>query len=192
MGNKVRRIAAIASVVVLASIWTSPSLAGDNPCAAWFSLALGCGGSAGYMEEESFDAMAIALGASIQPCDTILSIRYTELDTKDVSGDIALLLERSWDLGGTQVTGGAGLGLLFRESSVRRECFCGQKSVTPRVTKSDAPGPVWHLQLARPVSGSIRAGLEAFGAFHELYGFWGVALVLDVGCLAVERGRCDP
>lgn len=157
--------------------------------AAWLSLSVGRGAQAERPDNELLNAMAIALGASVQPGRTIFSFRYTRLGSESATGDIALLLERPIEFGGARVTAGAGIGLLYGNAVQRWDPALVEKSIGGGDVAYHDAGAAWHVELTTNSSSNVRAGIQGFGAVADRGDFWGLALVLHIGPVGGERGR---
>ena len=191
MGNSLRLLVAAALSIPLL-IGPQASLAAGSNETAWLSLAVGRGVQGNRGDNQMLNATAIALGASVQPGAIIVSFRYTRLGSESATGDIALLLERPVVCRKVRVTAGAGIGMLYGNAAWNTEPVYGEKSTGDGQIAYQHAGAAWHLEVTTNSSASVRAGIQGFGAVAGSGDFWGLALVLHVGPVGKEQGRCDP
>lgn len=190
MSDNSRTLAATAlsALVLLAS---HMSLAGADEEAAWLSLSVGRGVQAEHADNELLNATAVAIGASVQPGANVFSFRYTRLGSESTTGDIALLVERPLVSRKARITAGAGVGLVYGNAVEHLGPLYGEKSTGGGAPAYQHAGAAWHVEVTTNSSSSVRAGMQGFGAVAGSSSFWGLALVLHLGPVGLQQGRCD-
>ncbi len=157
-----------------------------TPSTDWITLGVGTGHRADDDEGLIFQQPSFLLGVNIQRGWHVGSVRYARIGMHDAVGDLAMLYQRAVPWKRMQVSGGVGVGVLFRDRPgyYFEPLDYGTLDGGGRLVFDEGfgrAGLAWSAELVSRMDPTAGLGVSLFGNLAGERSFWGVAAVFAFG-----------